>query len=112
MQRRIFLRGMAVAGAAAMTGAPIVQAATGARVKRVEVSEFVFSPTRIQVGPGDRIIWTNRDIVPHTATATDQSWDTGEIGPNESVEITVRAAMSEAYFCRFHPSMKAQLQLR
>jgi len=44
---------------------------------------------RLSVQIGDRVTWTNLDIVPHTATTTDGSWDGGEFGLNESVEIVV-----------------------
>jgi len=41
----------------------------------IEIRDFVFSPISVEVKAGDTITWTNFDIVPHTATAIDHSWD-------------------------------------
>ncbi len=62
------------------------------------------------VKPGDTIIWTNQDIAPHTATALDDSWDTGTITKGKSKNILVTENFLPQYFCRFHPQMRATLQ--
>lgn len=77
----------------------------------VEIQNFVFSPETLSVKAGDRITWVNKDIVPHTATAADKSWDTGNLKPKDSGSITVTKDMTLDYFCRFHPSMKGALDL-
>ncbi|HMB48325.1 MAG TPA: cupredoxin family copper-binding protein [Afifellaceae bacterium] len=76
----------------------------------VEIKAFKFVPATLKVSPGDTITWTNRDLVPHTATAHDKSWDTGRIERGKSASITCRQGMATAYFCRFHPAMKAKLE--
>ena len=70
----------------------------------VDITDFVFVPKSLEVRPGDRITWVNKDIVPHTATADDKSWDTGALKPNERKTITVTKKLLGGYFCRFHPS--------
>ena len=110
MQRRTFLRTIAAAGAAAIA-TPAARAAGKPTTHTIVIADFVFTPETLTVRPGDRIRWINRDIVPHTATALDESWDTGEIGAGKSTEFTVTAGMMETYFCRFHASMKASLAL-
>lgn len=87
-------------------------AADSGVIHRVEIRDFVFAPPRLEVSPGDRIIWINRDIVPHTATASDKSWDSGTLGTNEEWQMTLEAGMEADYFCRFHPMMKARLEIR
>ncbi len=77
----------------------------------IEIKQFVFSPGTLRIHVGDSVTWVNRDIVPHTATATDNSWDTGEIRANESTTVLMNKASVPEYFCRFHPSMKAELQI-
>lgn len=77
----------------------------------VQISAFAFSPSVLEIGPGDRVRWINRDIVPHTATASDESWDTGEIGSNESAEVVFERTRVETYFCRFHPMMRSRLRV-
>lgn len=78
---------------------------------QVEITRFKFKPDNLSVKPGDTIVWTNKDIAPHTATGNDESWDTGEIVRNGSKSILVVSGMQTGYFCRFHPNMKASLQI-
>ena len=75
----------------------------------VEISGFEFKSQKIQVNPGDTVTWINRDIVPHTATAIDHSWDTGEIKPNDSKTITVTETFTRKYLCIYHPVMEGEI---
>jgi len=86
-------------------------AAAGTKDHQVEIRDFSFAPASIEVSPGDTITWTNHDIAPHTATAKDKSWDTGIIRKGESKSHLVTSDMTGAYYCRFHPNMKAQISL-
>ena len=75
----------------------------------VEITGFKFIPESLSVKAGDTIKWINKDITPHTATADDTSFDTGVLKPNESGSITVSSDQTISYFCRYHPTMKANL---
>ena len=77
----------------------------------VKIRSFEFEPKKIIVKVGDTIRWTNEDIAPHTATADEVSWDTGEIGNGDSRMIEVTEGMELAYFCAFHPHMKGLIEL-
>lgn len=79
------------------------------REHQVEIKGFLFVPDSIDVKPGDTITWTNRDLVPHTATGSDKSWDTGLINKDESKSIVVSPGMDSDYFCLFHPTMIAKV---
>lgn len=102
-------------GAAASTAfAPsLVLAGGGTPVvtHTVEIRKFKFVPAQLTVRVGDSIVWINRDIAPHTATATDGSWDTGTIRKDESITTTVSSAITGSYYCRFHRSMRGELKL-
>ena len=76
----------------------------------IEIKDFAFAATTT-VAVGDTVVWINRDIVPHTATAADGSWDSGEIKPGESWEMVVPADLALDYYCVFHPAMVASLKL-
>ena len=60
----------------------------------VEIQGFKFHPDKLRVRAGDRITWSNRDIAPHTATAKDESWDTGEIRKDQARSLRVTPDMS------------------
>ena len=77
----------------------------------VEIRKFKFIPDEVNVSPGDTIVWINRDIVPHTITATDKSWDSGKIAKAGQWQTVAGKQMPSAYFCRFHPTMKAQFNI-
>lgn len=62
--------------------------------------------------PGDTVTWVNRDLVPHTATATDRSWSTAELKQGERGSIVITKGMQAAYFCRYHPAMRGRMRLR
>ena len=48
----------------------------------VEIGEFMFEPTPIEVSVGDSVVWENVHNQPHTASGNgDQTWDTANISP-------------------------------
>jgi len=76
--RRRFLVGALGLPIAMTGGADRIVAGSGI-VHDIEIKSFAFNPSVLEVRPGDQIRWVNRDISPHTATAEDGSWDTGEL---------------------------------
>jgi plastocyanin len=75
----------------------------------VVIQGFAFAPNQITVMKGSSITWTNNDAVPHTATADDGSWDTGNIAAGASKSLTFANAGTFAYHCTVHPMMKSSL---
>jgi plastocyanin len=71
----------------------------------VEMTKFAFVPAEIEIKAGGRVVFVNRDLVPHTATAQDKSFDTGTLRKDESKEIAFPAAGEFPYICRFHRHM-------
>lgn len=80
-----------------------------AATHQVSIKNMKFSPAALTVAPGDQITFTNEDGAPHTATATDGSFDTGRLAKGESATITAPAAGEYAYICAVHPMMKGTL---
>jgi plastocyanin len=72
----------------------------------VTIKNFAFSPGTTSVSVGDTITWTNQDSAPHTATASDGSFDTGILQKGKSGSHTFTKAGTFAYICSVHPSMK------
>lgn len=75
----------------------------------VEIRQFSYVPARLDASPGDTVTWINRDIVPHTASATNGGWDSGEIAPGERKSIVLPVKFERGYFCLYHPAMRAEL---
>lgn len=68
-----------------------------------------FQPAELTVHPGETVEFKNEDIVAHTVTADDGSFDSGLIQRGSSWKMTVRKAGTLAYHCTPHPNMKAIL---
>jgi plastocyanin len=79
------------------------------RVHHVEMKGLVYAPAELTVAPRDRIMWTNRDIVPHSITADGGQFDSGSVAPSAEWAVTLRAGGRIPYTCIFHPTMKAVL---
>ncbi len=63
-----------------------------------------FSPVRIVVvmGINNTVTFTNRDSVTHTVTATDNSFNSGDIKAGQSWTYTFPSAGTFAYYCIYH----------
>ncbi len=96
----------ALCGLVLMLAGPRVQAET----IRVAIEKLVFSPAEISAAVGDVIEWHNKDVMAHTATAKGD-FDV-VIPPGKTATLTVTTAGVFDYYCRFHPNMKARLQVR
>jgi uncharacterized membrane protein len=68
-----------------------------------------FQPAELTVHPGETVEFKNEDIVAHTVTADDGSFDSGLIQPGSSWKMTVQKTGTLAYHCTPHPNMKATL---
>lgn len=84
------------------TGA--VQAPSGQTA--VTIQNFAFSPATLTVKVGDKVTWTNQDSAPHSATADDNSFDTGVLRQGQSGSITFSKPGTYTYHCSVHPMMK------
>ncbi|MGD9713503.1 MAG: plastocyanin/azurin family copper-binding protein [Thermomicrobiales bacterium] len=95
-------------GGAAASPVASPQAATPAALgaeHQIKIVDFAFEPQELAIAPGDTVTWTNVGAAPHTATATDQSFDTGVLNPGDSATQTFTESGEVSYFCAFHPSM-------
>lgn len=77
----------------------------------IDIVDFRFEPAELTVAAGDRIIWRNRDVVPHTATANDKSWDSGNLNRDEEWSMIAPTAGILDYICAYHPSMKGRITI-
>ena len=68
-----------------------------------------FTPATLTVSKGERVVWVNKDLFPHTATADDKSFDSKEIAAGASWTYVAAKAGEYPYGCTLHPTMKAKL---
>ena len=75
----------------------------------VIIENMRFSPDELVVKRGDRVVWINKDLFPHTATADAKAFDSGDIPVEKSWTYIAAAPGHYAYQCTFHPGMKGTL---
>jgi len=78
----------------------------------VSIENMQFQPDVVSAAKGDTIIWTNKDLFPHTVTSTTGDFDSHEIKPGESWTYRPSKGGDVAYICSIHPTMKATLKVK
>jgi len=78
----------------------------------VEMRQMAFGPQRVEITPGTTVEWTNRDQLVHTVTATDGSWDSGEIAPDATWRRTFDQPGTYTFHCTPHPFMTGVIVVR
>jgi plastocyanin len=79
----------------------------------VTINNYIFMPATLTVHPGDTVIWTNQDSIPHTATATGgKGFDSGAIDPGESWKFVFTKAGNFPYGCAIHPDMRGTINVK
>jgi plastocyanin len=102
----------AMVGAAACGGDDAAPEASGSTETSIDIADFEFDPDAVTVEAGTEVSWTNSDDAPHTATADDESFDTGDLDRGDSGRVTFDQPGTFSYYCRFHPFMKATVEVQ
>lgn len=104
----IFPRPTRFAFAAAFT--VLLGPVAAAKVIQIDIEKLVFMPKSVTAEVGDTIEWTNHDVVAHTATADDKSLEV-MLAPRATGGTVIESAGQIPYFCRFHPNMRAEINV-
>lgn len=78
----------------------------------IDIADFKYDPEAVTVKAGAEVTWTNSDEAAHTATADDSSFDTGDLDQGDSKSVTFDQPGTFTYYCRFHPFMKATVEVQ
>jgi plastocyanin len=93
---------------AAPTG--LQSAAAEPKEHTIIIKDFKFVPESLNVNVGDKVVWKNEDVAPHTATAKGKNaFDSGNLDSGASWSYTVKKKGNYPYFCAYHLSMKGKL---
>ena len=103
-----------VALASAATGALAASSATAAKesTKKIAIENIQFNPTDVTIKLGETLEWENKDIVPHTVTADDGSFDSKTIDPGKTWSYKPKKKGTFSYKCNFHPNMLAKFSVK
>jgi plastocyanin len=59
------------------------------------------------IGVNNTVTWSNKDNLPHTVTADDGSFSSGNLNPTDQFSWTFLKPGTYSYHCSYHPWMKA-----
>jgi plastocyanin len=74
----------------------------------VEMRNMKFGPAPAHLKAGDTIVWVNKDMFRHTATAWMGPFDL-DLAPGAQGEAVLKKPGVWNVFCRYHPSMTLRL---
>jgi plastocyanin len=77
---------------------------------QITMENLVISPAETNAKIGDTVELINKDIFAHTATARNGDFDL-TTPPKKTVTLVLKKAGTVEYYCRFHPNMKAMLNV-
>jgi plastocyanin len=98
------------AGGSSTASAGAGSSAAATAPNTIMIKDFMYSPAEITVAPGAKITVTNADKAAHTVTAGDKAFDTGNIAPGQTGQLTAPTKPgSYPYICTIHPYMTGML---
>jgi len=81
--------------------------------RTVLIQGFAFKPAHITIKPGTKVIWTNKDSSPHTATANNGAFNSGLLRKGQSYSRTFnKAGKKYFYHCEPHPHMRGSITVK
>jgi predicted lipoprotein with Yx(FWY)xxD motif len=89
---------------------PAASSAAPAAGETIEVAIVNFSfGEELTIPVGTTVVWTNEDTAPHTVTAGDGSFDSGNMEKGATFSYTFTEAGSIELLCVYHPNMKGRV---
>jgi len=84
--------------------------AAAPRTHVVVIDKMKFGPLPASLRSGDTILWVNKDMFRHTATARNGSFNV-DLPPNSRGKTVIRANGTLAFYCKYHPAMTGTLKV-
>jgi plastocyanin len=86
----------------------LISVSAQAATIQVTIDKLVFVPAEVTAKVGDTVEWINKDILAHTASATNGDWNV-TIAPKQTSRLVVKKPGTADYFCKYHPNMKGRV---
>jgi plastocyanin len=79
----------------------------------VDIPEFAFDPTPVEVNACDSVVWENTHDQAHTSTGKgDKAWSTDNLAPGSTSEpVLFGEAGTFTYICALHPFMEGTVDV-
>ncbi len=87
--------------------------AAPAGANAIAIKNFAFAPPTLTAAPGAKILISNNDSTTHTVTASDKSFDTGDVAGSAKATITAPTKPGTySYICNIHQYMQGTLKVQ
>ena len=85
----------------------ITPAVTPAVTPAITIDNFTFAPAVLTVKPGEKVVWTNHDDMPHSvvSAATPPLFKSHPLDTDDSFSVAFDKPGTYDYFCGLHPHM-------
>ncbi len=99
-------------GTAAAAIVPASAAADTAPTVTVDTKNFAYAPADLTVSPGTTVVFKNSDTIAHTVTASDKSFDSGDMPQNATWSHIFAKAGTYTYVCAYHSYMQGTVTVK
>lgn len=86
-------------------------AAAAPHTYTVVIDHMKFGAVPPVLHKGDIILWVNKDMLRHTATAADHSFDV-DLPAGAKGKTVIKESGTIPFVCRYHPGMRGVLHVR
>ena len=99
-----------ILAACALLAGPLLAggAWTAPKLAQIVIDNLTYGPPPAHLRVGEKLVWVNHDILRHSATADDKSFDV-DLQPGKQGQIVAKTPGVYSYFCKYHPGMKGKL---
>lgn len=99
-------------GAPPAAPTPSASVPAGGKVVSAGIKGMGYTPARLEIEVGTTVTWRNEDLLAHSVTAANRSFDSGLIPPGGSWSYTFTAPGTYDFSCTPHPFMKGTVIVR
>jgi plastocyanin len=78
-------------------------------VSTIHIKNFAYVPDSVTIPVGSTVKFVEDDETPHTVTASDGSFDSGNLNQKQTWTHTFAKAGTYAYYCAYHTYMKGKV---
>jgi plastocyanin len=79
------------------------------QTREISIDNFTFTPARLTIPAGSKVVWVNHDDVPHTVVSDSRAFKSPALDTDDHFEHTFTTPGTYAYFCSIHPHMTAEI---
>lgn len=80
----------------------------------ITVDNFTFAPNVLTVHPGTKVVWTNRDDIPHSIVSAGAPplFKSHPLDTDDAFSMVFDKPGSYPYFCGLHPHMQGTVVVK